>query len=199
MSSEGLHIGQYSHGIAFYVHVAFSYTCLFIGTILLIKNFQTEQKNRRFRSVVFIITVIFSWTANVLYILQLIPITGLDITPLSFSLIALVMSLGISRNQLFDLMPFARRKLLDSMAEGVIVIDPNDIILEINPAAIEITGYMGKQPLGRSVWDVFSNYGKVIEQWEMIMHILGIDEAAAKKKAEEIRASTPAAIDFMDE
>ena len=73
---------------------------------------------------------------NILYNLQLIPIKGLDITPLSFSLIALVMALGISRNQLFDLMPIAREKLLNGMAEGVIVIDPGDTIIEFNPAAI---------------------------------------------------------------
>jgi diguanylate cyclase (GGDEF)-like protein/PAS domain S-box-containing protein len=145
--------------------MVFSYTCLLIGTIWLVKDFLTGQKSRRFQSVIFIIAVIISWAANILYILELIPIPGLDITPLSFSLIALVMSWGILRNQLFDLVPIARNTLFDSMAEGVIVIDPNDIILELNPAAIDITGYKGINPLGRSIWDVYGKYGDVIEQF----------------------------------
>jgi len=160
-----LHLGYYTHGIAFYVHMVFSYVCLLIGTIWLVKDFLTGQKNHRFQSVIFVIAVVFSWAANILYILELSPIPGLDITPLSFSLIALVMSWSISSYKLFDLVPIARNALLGGMEEGVIVIDPNDIILEINPAAIAITGYKGIHSLGRSILDVYSKYGEVIEQF----------------------------------
>jgi PAS domain-containing protein len=137
---DALHLGYYTHGIAFYVHMAFSYVYLLIGTIWLVKDFLTGQTSRRVQSVCVIIAVVISWAANILYILELIPIPGLDITPLSFSLIALVMSWSISRYHLFDLVPIARNTLLGSMAEGMIVVDPNDIVLEINPAAIDIIG-----------------------------------------------------------
>ena len=163
--TDVFNIGYYVHGIGFYVFVAYSYAYLLIGTIWLVKNFLENQKRPRFQSVVFFVAVIISWAANILYVLQLVPIPGLDITPLSFSLIALIMSWGILRNQFFDLVPIARNTLYDSMTEGVIVIDPNDIILEINPAAIDITGYKGIRPLGRSIWDVYSKYGEVIEQF----------------------------------
>jgi len=162
---DALHLGYYTHGIAFYVHTVFSYVYLLIGTIWLVKDFLTGQKSRRFQPVFFIIAVVISWAANILYIFELIPIPGLDITPLSFSLIALVMSWSISRYHLFDLVPIARNTLLGSMAEGMIVVDPNDIVLEINPAAIDIIGYKGRHPLGRPIWDVFSKYGEVIEQF----------------------------------
>ena len=162
---DALHIGYYTHGIGFYMIVAFSYAYLLIGTIWLVKDFLAGQKSRRFQSVIFFIAVVISWAANILYILELSPIPGLDITPLSFSLIALVMSWTISRYRLFELVPIARNTLLGSMAEGVIVIDPKDIILEMNPAAIEITGYKGIPPIGRSIWDVYSKHGELIEQF----------------------------------
>ncbi len=162
---DALHLGYYTHGIAFYVHMVFSYVCLLLGTIWLVKNFLTGQKSRRFQSMIFIIGVVISWAANILYIMGLIPIPGLDITPLSFSFVALIMSWGISRYKLFDLLPIARNTLLSSMVEGMIVIDPNDIVLEINPAALDIIGFKGIHPLGRSIWDVFSKYGEAIEQF----------------------------------
>ena len=162
---DGLHLGYYTHGVAFYVHLVFSYACLLVGTIWLVKDFLTGQKGRRFQSMIFVVAVVISWIANILYILGLSPIPGLDITPLSFSLIALVMSWSILSYKIFDLVPIARNTLLGSMVEGVIVIDPNDIILEINPAAIDITGYKGIHPLGRSIWEVCSEYGDVIEQF----------------------------------
>jgi diguanylate cyclase (GGDEF)-like protein/PAS domain S-box-containing protein len=160
-----LHIGYYSHGIAFYVYMAFSYVCLLTGTIWLVKKFLTSQNSRRFQSVIIVFSVGISWLANVLYVLRLIPIPGLDITPLSFSLLALIISWSISRNILFNLVPIARDTLLGSMVEGVIVIDPNDIVLEINPAALDIIGYDGPQPVGQTIWGIFSKYEEVIEQF----------------------------------
>lgn len=162
---DTMNTGYYQHGIAFYIHTAFSYVCLLIGTIWLIKDIRNSDKNRQFQSAIFILGVIISWTANILYVMQLFPMIGLDITPLSFSFIALILAWNISRNQLFDLMPVARDALLNSLNEGVIVIDLNDIILEVNPAALEISGYRGPQPVGRSIWDVFSKYRDVIEQF----------------------------------
>jgi PAS domain-containing protein len=145
------HLGYYTHGIAFYVHMVFGYVCLLTGAIWLVKDLLTGQKSRRFQSVIFFIAVVISWTANILYNLQLIPIPGLDITPLSFSFIALIMFWYISRYKLFDLVPIARNILFENMVDGVIVIDQNDIVLEINPVALDITGYKGIHPLGRTV------------------------------------------------
>ncbi|MCD6576945.1 MAG: diguanylate cyclase, partial [Anaerolineaceae bacterium] len=62
------------------------------------------------------------------------------------------------------LVPIARNTLFSNMAEGVIVIDSNGTILEINSAAIDIIGYKGTYPLGKSIWSVYRKYGDVIEQ-----------------------------------
>jgi diguanylate cyclase (GGDEF)-like protein/PAS domain S-box-containing protein len=161
-------VAYYDHGSVFYFHTISTYICLSIGTIWLIKDAITDEKNRKFQSVIFIFGVIISWTANVLYVLELLPSIKFDITPLSISFIALLMAWNIFRYRIFDLSLIAREKLLESMKEGVIVIDPNDIVLEINPAAIEIIGYKGKQPVGRSVWDVFKMYTSVIEPFKNI-------------------------------
>ncbi|MCD6577726.1 MAG: PAS domain-containing protein, partial [Anaerolineaceae bacterium] len=53
------------------------------------------------------------------------------------------MSWSTLRYKLFDLVPIARNTLFSNMAEGVIVIDSNGTILEINSAAIDIIGYKG--------------------------------------------------------
>ena len=66
VTPDVFHLGYYTHGIAFYVYVVFSYMCLLIGMIWLVKNFLTSLKSRRFQSAIFIIGVVFSWAANVL-------------------------------------------------------------------------------------------------------------------------------------
>ncbi|MDO9546337.1 MAG: histidine kinase N-terminal 7TM domain-containing protein [Pelolinea sp.] len=168
---DTVNTGYYERGAAFYIHTAFSYACLLFGTIWLIKDSLSSEKNRQFQSVIFIFGVIVSWMANALYVLRLLPAIEFDIIPLSISFVALLMAWNISRYQLFNLVPVARDALLNSLNEGVIVIDPNDIILEVNPSALEIAGYQGPQPVGRFIWEVFSNYRDVIEQFRDVNEI----------------------------
>ncbi|MCD6356693.1 MAG: diguanylate cyclase [Anaerolineaceae bacterium] len=163
---ENFNIGYYEHGIGFFVQAAYSYICLLIGVVWLVRDMLSSQKRRRLQSIIFIISLIIAWSANILYILRLIPISGFDVTPLSFSLVALVMAWSILRFRIFNLVPIARDTLLSSMLEGVIVVDANDVILEINSAALDITGYDGQPAVGRSVWKVLGKYGELINSFK---------------------------------
>ena len=156
-------IGYYEHGIAFFIHLIFSYSLLLLGTIWLVMDILQSEKVKRLRSAVFLVSVIVGLGSNLVYNLRLFPIPGFDITPITISVIAVVMAWNISRFHIFDLVPVARDSLLTSMQDGVIVIDLHDIVLEINPAALRIMEYDGPSPLGRSVWEVFAKFQKSIE------------------------------------
>jgi len=157
------YIGFYNHGIAFFIHIIYSYSILVLGIVWLIIDIFHSDKSKQKRSIVFLVSVIVGLGSNLVYILRLFPVPGFDTTPVSISVIALVMAWTISRYHLFDLVPVARDILLSSMQNGVIVIDPNDTVLEINPAALAITGYEGPPPVGHSVWHVFEKYKKQID------------------------------------
>jgi diguanylate cyclase (GGDEF)-like protein/PAS domain S-box-containing protein len=156
-------IGYYEHGFAFFIHLIFSYSLLLLGIIWLVMDILQSEKVKRLRSTVFLISVIVGLGSNLAYNLRLFPIPAFDITPITISLIAVVMAWNISRFHLFDLIPIARDSLLSSMQDGVIVIDSNDIVLEINPAALRIMNHDGPSPLGRTVWEVFAKFQKTIE------------------------------------
>jgi len=152
------YIGYYGHGMAYFIHLAFSYSGLVLGTIWLVLDSTKSGKIKRKQSIIFIISMALVLLANVIYNLRVFPIPGFDLTPVSISIVAVVLAWTISRFHIFDLVPIARDSLLASMQDGVIVLDLNDIILEVNPAALAIAGYTGPSPLGKSIWDVFPNY-----------------------------------------
>lgn len=153
-----LNIAIYDHGTWFYVFTLFSYASLLLGTVWMIKKFLAFPKRRRVQSIIIIVVMSISWTSNILYVLGFNPLLGLDITPISFSIIALIISWFVFRNQLFDVLPFALNRMVNNMSDGLIVIDPDDIILEINPAALSITGYEGPNPIGMTIWDMFDDF-----------------------------------------
>lgn len=160
-----LNIAIYVHGPWFYIHIIYSYLLLLLGTYWLIKALLVFARQKRKQVIIIISGVIIGWTLNILYVFGISPIAGLDLTPLSFTFIALVLSWNIFQFHLFDIVPIARELLLDNMVDGVLVLDPEDIIIDINPAALRILKHEQiHSPMGHSVWSVFKRNSIVLQQ-----------------------------------
>ena len=105
------------------------------------------------------------WLANLLYIAGRGPIAGLDLTPSAFALSGFMAAWSILRFQLLDLVPAARDALFDGMSDGVLVLDAQNRIVDINPAGRRLIGGSGRldrrKYLGsiqRSVPDLIASY-----------------------------------------
>ena len=157
------HIAVYVHGSWFPVHIGFSYLVLVIGTYWLMKALLNSPRKKRGQAMIIFISMIIAWVSNIIYVLGFSPVQGLDITTLSFTFIALVLTWMIFGNRLFDLILIARNALVDNMTDGVIVLDPDDRVIDINSAAIKLAGYKGPSPIGLSIWEMFKEYLDLIE------------------------------------
>ncbi len=158
-----IHIAKYAHGPWFFVHITYTYSLLLIGTIWLVKAFSKFPFSKRHQVYIIFLGLIIGWTANILYITGLFPIEGLDITPLSFTLIAFIISWNIFQFRLFDIVPIARNMVLDNMADGVIVLDPNDVIIDINPSAQAMFARSGERKLlGLTLWEALGDYADLL-------------------------------------
>jgi len=136
----GINLYIYHHGIAFFVLVAYVYVCNAAATVLLLRTyFRTASIYRRQITIV-IIGTFFPWVGSLFYAFNLIPLGGLDITPIFFACTGLVLAWGMVRYQLFDLVPVARDLLIESIQEGILVLDPRDRIVDMNQAALRLLG-----------------------------------------------------------
>ena len=151
-------IAVYEHGAFFYFFVIYNYSLLFIGTLWLIRKFLTFPAKRRVQVVIILACLAIGWIANILYLLDITPIQGLDITPISFVFIGIVLAWALYRRHLFDLVPIARSVLVDHMTDGVIVLDEEDRVVDFNQAALKVTHYKGENPLGKTIWEMYSDY-----------------------------------------
>ena len=162
-----LHIAKYVHGPWFYVHVIYSYFLLLLGTYWLVKALLKLPPNQRIQVYIIFTGLFLGWAANILYVTGLFPTNGLDTTPLSFTFIAFILSWNIFRFRLFNIVPLARDLLLDNMADGVIVLDPNNIIIDINPAAKAMIGMEKSHSfLGLTLREALVNYADIIDQFK---------------------------------
>jgi PAS domain S-box-containing protein len=65
----------------------------------------------------------------------LIPVQGLDLTPLGLSIAVILALIGIFKFNLLDVRQIATKRIFKSMKTGVMVFDDKNLLVEVNPAA----------------------------------------------------------------
>ena len=146
-----------------YVAFAYSYTMLISGTAILVWTALRDRNNLRRQMWVLLLAVAIPWIANLLHFFRLDPF-GVDVTPFAFAVTGFILAFGLFRFRLFDLAPVARDLLIENMNDGVIVLDRENRIVDMNPAA---RGFLGvsEAPIGLGGQQVFARWPELVEQF----------------------------------
>jgi PAS domain S-box-containing protein len=94
------------------------------------------------------------WMGNAVHLARLIPVPGLDITPLAFTASGLLCVWGLFRYRMFDLVPTARDIVIENMGDAVLVLDRHHRVMDVNPAAAQLVGYTPAQLIGKPVQEI---------------------------------------------
>jgi len=153
---------QVSYGAWFWVQWIYAYLLLLFGTVLLIRMVTTFPDLYRWQAILLLFGAIVPWFGNVAYILNLTRIPNLDLTPFAFSLSGVAVGWSLFRLRFFDIMPVARRTVVDSMSDAVIVLDRQNRIVDLNPAAGRLIESPNSDAVGRTVTQVLSGWAELL-------------------------------------
>jgi diguanylate cyclase (GGDEF)-like protein/PAS domain S-box-containing protein len=145
----------YGHGVGYYFLVAYNYLIISIGLIVLLEVWLRAKQPYRQQIGILLLGSLFPFVSGIVYNLFPEFLPGLDLTPVSFSLTGLVIAYGILRFRLFDLTPLARDVLIEKMDDGILVLDEQNRIVDINPVALSMLGTTLKENLGQPIIKVF--------------------------------------------
>ncbi|MFN3761950.1 MAG: histidine kinase N-terminal 7TM domain-containing protein [Anaerolineae bacterium] len=154
-----------THGAWWWVHFAYSYSLLLFGAVLLMRELPRALPPYRGQMIALLSGVLLPWLANALYIFDLNPLRPIDLTPLSFALTGLVIFLALFRFRILDIGPIARCTVVDGIADGVIVLDTQNRIVDLNPAALHIFRRPARELIGRSIQQVVTWQVDLSEQF----------------------------------
>ena len=140
-----------THGPAFYLWVAFNYILLATSTAILIQQAWRATGPIRAQAQVILCALIVIWMANGLYITGNSPLANADPTPIAFAILSMAMARGLFRHGLLDLTPVAKDEIFVSIMDGVVVVDREGRIIDLNPAAETIFGIQRKAVVGKTV------------------------------------------------
>jgi PAS domain S-box-containing protein len=161
---------EVSYGPWFWVNAAYEYALIFLGAFLISRQYFKSFNLYRRQSTWLILGAVSPLALNVVYILRLVPEFRKDYTPVSFALSCIAFAIAIFRYRLFDLKPVARDAVIDSMSDGMLVLDAQNRIVDLNPAAQAIIGVQSAQAIGQPAAEILSPRSDLVERFRDIPH-----------------------------
>ncbi len=111
-----------------------------------------------------LVALILPWGANALFLVNLSPVAMLDLSPIAFTISAVIFGWGMFRLSLFDLVPISGQPVIYRLAAAAFVLDLKDRIAEINPAAYRLLTAPDDDPVGVPVMNAFDWWGSILPE-----------------------------------
>jgi signal transduction histidine kinase len=147
IQSGNLIVGDFTQGIAFWVHAVYSYILILLTTFFLIQRVRRYENLYRQQAVVLLLAIFAPILGNVLFLMGFVDV---DLTPFGFSITSVFVAVGLLRLRLLDIVPVARETVIENMRDALLVLDAQNRVLDLNDATMALVGG-GQQWAGSTV------------------------------------------------
>lgn len=132
----------------YYVFVIYITLLALVCFGLLVAYFFRTSLHRRQQVVILLTGAILPLGAAIYILLSSTPWRNVHLTSLAFALSVPLLSLGVFRYRMLDVVPEVRTLILESMDDSVIVINRQQRIIDLNPAAERFLGVSIREAIG---------------------------------------------------
>ncbi len=163
-----------SRGPWYLVQLIQSYALTLAGVGVLLWSFIQSRLVYRKQLLLLIGAILIPFMVNVLY--QLFPgimpffSSPIDLTPLSFTLTAILIAISVFGMRLFDLVPIARVTVMEHIPEMVFVVDTYDRVIDANSMAQKWLGKTIEEISGQDPVVVFRNWPQLLNRFFFTEH-----------------------------
>jgi PAS domain S-box-containing protein len=145
---------DFNYGPWYLVNAVYCYILMLMSVILLIRWLRHSTSLYQGQAFILLLAAFAPWLANILDQFNLSPLMGISMTPFSFAVTGMSLAWGMYRFQMFDLVPIAYEAIIDSMSDAVFVLDLQNRIISLNPAAQHLIGLPMSELIGQSALQV---------------------------------------------
>lgn len=158
-----------SRGIMYWIDLVYVYVLYLTGLVALVNRFVQSRAVYRRQAPYLIGAVVIPFAFNLVYqlapgILPLFP-APVDLTPLSFTLTAVLLAADIFGLRLLDIVPIARDNVMESIPEMVFVLDEKERIIDANAVAQKWLGKPISEIIGREPIEVFQKWPQLLQRF----------------------------------
>ena len=150
-------------GTWFRVNTVYSYLIMFICFVLIGSSYREASVVFKRQYSIILLGTLAPFAFGIYSELTSLTPGELDRAPIVFGLSGFLYAYAIFRHQLMDLVPIARSRLIENMGDGVLVLDAQGRIVDVNPA---MQTFLDTEPLsfiGKNVSEVLSIWNESTE------------------------------------
>lgn len=122
-------------GPFYYIHVVYSYSLIATGIVLLLKTYKGQNKTQRANILILLSGTVVPFFTSIAYMLDFRPEGFIDLTPLGFLIMSVILAYGAVSNKLFEMTPIVLNYLYEMIPDAIFVLDRNSNIINTNPSA----------------------------------------------------------------
>lgn len=154
----------YLHGLWFYIASLILYGEMFMIAWIMLRFALVHRELYRYQSAALIIALALPLLSFASYILNLNPFPGLDLAAISFAGSGAILVIMMVRMHFLETIPIARDTLIEEMSDGMLVLDEQSRIVDINPAAKKLIGIETNRWIGQPARSVLINWPDLARQ-----------------------------------
>ncbi len=161
---NGYAVMEIERGGLFWFNLAYSYLLILLGLALLAASYRQANTFFKMQYLMIMLGSVVPFLFSAFTHLRSGASAEPDYTPMTFGIAGSIYAYAIFRHKLMDLVPFARSHLIEKMSDGLIVIDTQGRIVDINPAMENFlnanpASFLGKHVSGiLSIWNEHLDY-----------------------------------------
>ena len=154
IQEDGFVVMELTRGPWYLVNVIYSYAVIGIGIFLMSQSALRSGPLYRYQYRSILLASLLPWAGNILNEFYFTSSSNLDIAPLTFGVSGIIFAFAVLRTRYMNLIPVARSHLIETMRDGVLVLDAQNRIVDINPAMEKFIKGKASSYVGKNAFDV---------------------------------------------
>lgn len=156
-------IVSFEKGIWYWVHIVYHNVAFLIANIIFLRIFIKSHSRFKKQTVIIFLSTLIPWISMFIYLSGIIT-WPLDINPFSFTIMAIILYIGVKKEYLIDIVPIARDLVFENIYDAAFVLDNNGLIIDYNRSAENILSNNKESIIGKNIKDVLNESSSSIRE-----------------------------------
>jgi len=141
---------RWMNGVWFWVWFSWSYVIFILSVVFLGRSYRNQSHLSTQQGLTVLSAIALPLIVNLFFQIGITPVLGLNPASATFSISGILIILAVYRYNPVDVIPIARDLLIENMSDGVMVLDTQNRIVDVNPAMQQILGLTAGAMLGKN-------------------------------------------------
>lgn len=152
----------------YYVIAGYTYLLGLLGSVPILRLISDDARSFRGQSAALLVGTAAPWASSIVHVTGLVPVPGLDPTPLAFAVSGIAYLLALSRFRLLSLTPAPRRRarqlVFEHLHDPAFVVGTEGYVVDLNESAADTFGIDRREGIGRSAAEIVPRYGTLTDR-----------------------------------